>query len=360
LPVRSDGRPFGPTRIYLVTAVTALASLIAVSLGGLPMLLGLAVVLGCIVVALPADARRYLLARISRVGVTVFLAMAVIWILVHNYPDAYRSTPTGLIPAIERYVGWMADLIFGELGDSSYSETVGEGLARTIPISTQLMVYSQVIAVAVAVPGAIYGARFRGRSVDVGFRALALLGLALPIFIVGPLFQYAFGVGDIDLFGLSFGVKLFPVGRYIEFGEGPIDHFKSMAMPTLTLGLTTAASYLVLLRSEILQQLPLDHVLLARSKGLPAGRIIRLHAVRPAAPSAVAAIAAQSSLLFGNLLIIERIFILPGFGDYVLIAIGRRDDLAVVGSLFVIAIILALVNLLADAILLAIDPRLRA
>lgn len=333
-------------------------SLVAVALGGLPMLVGLAVVLGCIMAALPRDARRYLLRRTGRVAVTVFMAMAVIWMLVHNYPDASRSTPTGFVPAMERYVEWMGDVVFGEFGDSSYSETVTEGMARTIPISTQLMLYSQLIAVLVAVPGAIYGARFRGRLIDVGFRSLGILGLALPIFIVGPLFQYGLGVGDIDLMGLSFGWQIFPVGRYIAFGDDPVEHFRSIALPSLTLGLTTAAIYMVLLRSEIIQQLPLEHVLLARSKGVPPGRIIRLHAVRPAAPSAVAAVAAQSSLIFGNLLIIERIFIMPGFGDYVLIAIGRRDDLAVVGALFVIAIILGLINLLADAILLAIDPRL--
>ncbi len=346
--------------MYLVTAVTSVVSLVAVALGGLPMLLGLAVVLGCIMVALPSEARRYLLRRTGRVAATVFLAMAVIWMLVHNYPDASRSTPTGAVPAMERYIQWLADALFGEFGDSSYSETVTEGLARTIPISTQLMLYSQVIALLVAVPGAIYGARFRGRFIDIGFRSLGILGIALPIFIIGPLFQYGLGVGDIDLMGLSFGWKVFPVGRYIPFGEDPVEHYRSLALPCLTLGLTTAATYMVLLRSEILQQLPLEHVLLARSKGVPPGRIIRQHAVRPAAPSAVAAVAAQSGLIFGNLLIIERIFIMPGFGDYVLIAIGRRDDLAVVGALFVIAVILGLINLIADAILLAIDPRLNS
>ena len=75
-------------------------------------------------------------------------------------------------------------------------------------------------------------------------------------------------------------------------------------------------------------------------------------------PSVVAAVAAQSSLILGNVVVIERIFLLPGFGDYVLVAIGRRDDLAVVGGLFVAAAILAVVNLFADALLLVVDPRL--
>ena len=72
----------------------------------------------------------------------------------------------------------------------------------------------------------------------------------------------------------------------------------------------------------------------------------------------MAAIAAQSGAMLGNVVIIEHIFLLPGFGDYVLVAISRRDELAVVGGLFVAAMILAVVNLLADATLLAVDPRL--
>lgn len=341
-----------------VTTVVAVVVLTAVAVGGVPLLFGLVVVGAAGLFLLPTGARRYLVHRTFRVFGTVFLSMAIIWLLVHNYPDASRSTPTGVVPAMERYVTWISDVIFGEFGDSTYSETVGEGLSRTIPISTQLMVYSQVIAVLIAVPGALFGAQFRGRALDVGFRGLSLLGLALPIFVIGPIFQYAVGVGDIDMFGMSWGWQVFPVGRYIPFGEDPVEHFRSMALPCITLGLTTAATYMVLLRSEIIQQLPSEHVMLARSKGVPPGRIIRVHAVRPAAPSVVAAIAAQSSLLFGNMLIIERIFILPGFGDYVLVAIGRRDDLAVVGVLFVIASILAVINLFADALLLAIDPRL--
>ena len=160
------------------------------------------------------------------------------------------------------------------------------------------------------------------------------------------------------LFGWSFGIDLFPTGRYVPLGRSVGDHLRSMALPSFTLAFTTAATYLVLLRSEMLQQLQSEHVQLARSKGLPPGRIVRSHAFRPAAPTMVAAIGAQSALVLGHLLVIERIFTLPGFGDYVLIAIGRRDVAAVAGALFVTSAVLAVVNLFADALLLAVDPRI--
>ncbi len=342
-----------------VTILGLLATMAAIAVGGISLLAGLATAGALSAVALPAGPRRYLLRRLVRVLCSVLAAMAFIWLLVYNYPDASRQTETGLVPAMVRYVAWLGDVVAGDLGGTtSYSETVGEGVSRTIPISMQLLLYSQILAVLVAVPGALLGARFRGRVLDVSFRTTALVGLAVPMFISGVLLMQGLGVGDINLFGLSFGYRLFPTGRYVPLGRGVFEHIQSMALPSITLALTTAATYLILLRSELVQQLTQDHVLLARSKGVPPGQIVRRHALRPAAPSAVAAIAAQSGMVLGNLVIIEHIFLLPGFGDYVIVAIGRRDDLAVVGALFVAAVILAIVNLFADAVLLAVDPRL--
>lgn len=360
--MQTDGLPatLGPVnnRVLIVTMVALVTTFIAVVIGGVPLLVGLGAVSGFALAAMPGGSRRYLLRRLTRIGGSVFVAMGIIWLLVHNYPDSARQTSTGVVPAMERYVAWIGDMVAGEMGDSQYSETVGEGVSRTVPISMQLLAYSQVLALLIAVPGAMLGARYRGGMVDVAFRAISFLGLAVPMFVSGLIFMYFFGVGDLELFGLSWGIKILPTGRYIPIGRDLTEHIRSMVLPSVTLALTTAATYLVLLRSELIQQLQSDHVLLARSKGVPAGRIVRVHALRPAAPSAVAAIAAQSGLVLGNLLIIERIFLLPGFADYVIVAIGRRDDLAVVGALFVTAAILAVVNLFADALLLAVDPRL--
>ena len=293
-----------------------------------------------------------------RVAASVFIAMGIIWLLVHNYPNSARTDATGFFPAMQRYVEWIGDLVAGEMGDTQYSETVEEGIGRTIPLSMQLLAYSQILALVVAVPGALIGAQYRGKVADVGSRAFGMLGLAVPPFVSGLMLIYLLGVGDLELFGFSFGVQILPTARYIPIGRDVVEHFKSMAMPSITLATTTAATYMVLLRSEMLQQLQAEHVQLARSKGLRPSRIIRTHALRPAAPTVVAAIGAQSGLVLGNLVIIERVFTLPGFSDYILVAIGRRDLIAVVGCLFVTAIILAVINLFAEALLLAIDPRI--
>ncbi len=328
--------------------------------GGVPLAVGLGAAAIVALGVLPGGSRRYLLRRLVRSFLSVFLAMAIIWLLIHNFQNSVRTDETGFVAAMERYGQWLGDLAAGELGDTQYSETVAEGVSRTIPISLQLLAYSQLLALLIAVPGAMLGARYRGRAIDVGFRAIGMLGLAIPIFVSSLLLMFLFGVGDLELFGRSWGIQILPSGRYRPIGDGLVVHVRSMTLPSIALAASTAATYLVLLRSEMLQQLRSPHVELARAKGIPTGRIIRAHAFRPASPTLVAAVGAQSGLVLGNLVIVERLFLLPGFADYVLVAIGRRDVVAVAGSLFVVAIVLAVVNLFADAILLAVDPRLDA
>ncbi|MEL6984727.1 MAG: hypothetical protein AAFO29_20030, partial [Actinomycetota bacterium] len=88
-------------------------TLATVAVGGVPLLVGL-VLAGLIgLVALPPGPRRYLLNRSVRVGATVLVTMAIVWLLVHNYPDASRQTPTGLIPAMERYGSWFGGDLVG-------------------------------------------------------------------------------------------------------------------------------------------------------------------------------------------------------------------------------------------------------
>ncbi|MFT7646990.1 MAG: peptide/nickel transport system permease protein [Candidatus Poriferisodalaceae bacterium] len=220
-----------------------------------------------------------------------------------------RFDPGG---AMDAYGSWLGDLFSGELGDTQYSETVVDGVSRTIPLSMQLVLYSQI------------SAGWRARAVDVGVRAVSLVGMSAPVFVIGPVLLILLAVGGLELFGLELGTQMFPAGRYIPIGEGLRGHLMSMTLPSLTLGLSTAAVYLVLLRSGMIQQLTQENAHLARSKGLSPARVVSGHALRPAAPTVVPAIAVHSAIILGNLIIVERIFLLPGFGDYVMIAIEPK------------------------------------
>ncbi len=368
--------------MLVFASIAATLTLVSVAVGGISLLLGLGATAAAALAVLPGGSRRYLVRRLVRVVASILIAMAVVWFLMFNLPPSPSirfaddqslgggggrfgfgigepEVPSGVVAAMEAYGSWLGDLVTGSLGGlTSYSETVGEGVSRTIPLSMQLLLYSQIVALIVAVPAALIGARRRGGPGDVAARAVGLVGLSTPVYMLGPILVFLLAVGEFRLFGLEFGLQVLPSGRYTPIGTSLTGHLTSMALPSLTLGLSTAAVYLVLLRSELLQQLQLDHVALARSKGLSPSRIIRVHALRPAAPTLIAALAAQSGLIIGNLIIVERIFLLPGFGDYVIVAIVRRDLPAIVGAVFVSAVILGVINLFADALLLAVDPRL--
>lgn len=373
----------GAPRVLIGVSIAATVTLASVVVGGIPLLLGLGSAAAAMLAVLPGGSRRYLLRRASRVVASIVVAMAIVWFLMFNLPPSPSirfaddqsiggpgrspfgslfgepEVPTGVLAAMRAYGSWLGDLVLGDLGPvTTYSETVGEGVSRTIPLSFQLLLYSQIVALLVAVPAALLGARYRGRAADVAARAVGFVGLSAPVYLLGPFLVYVFAVGRFELFGVEFGARVLPSGRYVAIGTSLVGHLKSMALPSITLGLSTAAVYLVLLRSELLQQLQLDHVQLARAKGVPPRRIIRRHALRPATPTLIAALAAQSGLLIGNMIIVERIFLLPGFGDYVIVSIVRRDLPAIVGAVFVSAVILGVINLFADALLLAADPRL--
>jgi len=371
------------SRVLVFASIAATLTLASVVVGGLPLLLGLGATAAALLAVLPGGSRHYLIRRTWRVAASILVAMALVWFLMFNLPPSPSirfaddqsvggaggrgfglglgepELPSGVRPAMEAYASWLGDLLTGDLGGlTSYSETVGEGVSRTIPLSMQLLLYSQLIALLVAVPAAMIGARRRGRAGDVAARSFGLIGLSMPVYMLGPILVFLFAVGEFRLFGFEFGFRILPAGRYVAIGTSVVEHLQSMVLPSVTLGLSTAAVYLVLLRSELLQQLQLEHVQLARAKGVSPGRIVRMHALRPATPTLVAALAAQSGLIVGNLIIIERIFLLPGFGDYVIVAIVRRDLPAIIGAVFVSAVILGVVNLVADALLLAVDPRL--
>lgn len=331
---------------------------VTAAFGVLSLRAGLALGLLATIVALPARQRRFMARRFISTLVTIFLAMAVVFLLIHNLPDASRLDETGFVAAMRAYGEWLGDLVVGDLGDSSYSETVTEGVARTIPLSFQLLLYSQVIAVLVALPAALLAARRRGGATDVLVRLGAFFGISMPIIVVGPVLVVWLAVGGFSVFGVDIGGRWLPSGRPSPFGDGIVDHFKAMLLPSLSLAIGSIAAMLVVFRSNLIIQLQQDHAMLARSKGISSWRVVWAHAARPAAPTLASLIAAQTAIVVGNLVIVERLFLLPGFGDYVLVAFGRRDVQAVFGGMFVMVCIIAGVNLIADAFILALDPRI--
>ena len=323
-----------------------------------PLLLGLLVLFGAVLLLLPAPSRRHVIRRMPRVVVLAILATAVIWVLVRVIPDAQRVSRMPVSEAFSEWMEWATTAATGDLGFSDgYRESVNDGVARTIPITLQLAAYSMLVALLVAVPAALMAVRWQGRFVDRAITTTTFVLLSIPPIVIAPLILATFALGGIDIFGVQVGAEWLPSGRYDAVGDGVVPHMQSMALPTLALAAGLVAPYVAVLRTEMLTVGTRDFIQSANARGLPPRLVILRHALPASAPRLVAVVAAQTGILLGSIVIIEHLFLLPGFTDYVLVAISRRDLPPLAGGTAVIAASLALINLLADAIIIAMDPR---
>jgi peptide/nickel transport system permease protein len=170
--------------------------------------------------------------------------------------------------------------------------------------------------------------------------------------------NYIMGVLLIFLFSIRLG--WFPaLSDYVPLWEDPVEHWKSMFLPVLTLTLGQLAVYSRLLRSDMIGTLQNDFITLARSKGVPNSKILFGHALRPSTFSLITAAAVNVGALIGGSVIVEQIFGLPGMGQLVVEAIYRRDFLVVQTCVVIFAITFVIVNFLVDLLYAFIDPRIR-
>jgi peptide/nickel transport system permease protein len=311
--------------------------------------------------AVTDEARRHLQRRGVRVLILMLATSAVLYVFIDVIPNASRAARGSWSLAVERYGNWAGDTLSGDLGFSvGYQEPVSDGIARVMGPSLQIVVYSQLLALAVVVPLACWAAWHRGGWSDRLASTVSLASLSVPIIVVGPLLVFVFALGGPTLFGVEWGVELLPSGLYEPPGAGLVEHVRSLTLPTVAMAAGLVGPYFVTLRVLLIDQMEEHWVAGAVARGLPPAAIMRRHVLRPALPVFGAQVATTTTFLAGNLLLVERIFSIPGLGDYVLTGIGRRDTEAVVGALFVMAGVLATVTLVADTLEVSADPAARS
>jgi peptide/nickel transport system permease protein len=150
-----------------------------------------------------------------------------------------------------------------------------------------------------------------------------------------------------------------PAARYVPFGDGALDHFEHMALPTLALALGLAATYMRVLRSDMITTLQSDFITTAKAKGISNRRILWVHALRPSSFTLLTLVGITTGTLIGGALIVETIFALPGLGTTLFTAIFQKDFLVVQGVVVVLAVGFVLVNFLVDLLYGVLDPRVR-
>ncbi len=253
-------------------------------------------------------------------------------------------------PLAIQYARWIGDAVRGDLGDSLFlNQSVLSSLAERAQPTMLLTLLAMIVAVGLGMPIGIIAARKRGRWIDVGAMAIAIVGISMPTFWLG-----------LNLI-LIFAVKLrwLPVAGYVPLQDGLWDSLKYLILPSLTLGVAQAALIARMTRSMMLDVLNTDYVRTARAKGMGEYRVVTVHALRNALLPLLNVIGLAFAALLGGAVVTEQIFNIPGVGRLLIQAVGRRDVPLVQGTVLVIAAIYVFVNLAVDVASAILDPRIR-
>jgi peptide/nickel transport system permease protein len=255
-------------------------------------------------------------------------------------------------PLPVRYVDWLGNFVTGDFGNYyrvSGTDPVGTRVSDALPVSLQLMLYSQILALVLAVPLGVITAYRAGTRFDRAANTTAFALLSLPNFVLGLVLAYYVGVF----------LGWLPPNGYTKFGDDPVQHIRYMALPTITLAAAQIGVYMRLLRSDMVQTLQEDFIQMARSKGISDRRVLWHHALRPSSLTLLTVGGLNVGTLIGGALVIEVLFSLPGMGLSIFEAISQRQYVALQSFVAILAILFVLVNFIVDVLYTVIDPRIR-
>lgn len=252
-------------------------------------------------------------------------------------------------PLPEQYVTWLGKTITGDLGKSYMTgRPIADELARTFPITLELVVLSISMAVVLGVALGVISAVMVGRTADVLAGLFAVIGVSVP----------GFWLGLILIVYLSVALGWFPPGGFAPLSESVWANLYGMVLPAFTLALHYIALLSRLARSSMLDALSQDYIRTARAMGLGRGLVLA-YAFKNAAAPVVAISAIAFGYAFGWALIIEHVFSIPGMSRSLLNAIRERDYPMIQMVVLVVTAVFIVANLAADIINRAISPKLK-
>jgi peptide/nickel transport system permease protein len=253
-------------------------------------------------------------------------------------------------PILMRYLGWLGHVLQGDLGRSFRTgQTVLQAVAERAPVSFELMLFAEVIGLAIGVPLAIVCAARSGGPFDRFMTGTAFGMLSVPAFLSAILLIYLFAVE----------LRWLPATGYLPFTEDPLANLRFMVLPALTLALAEWPGIMRVLRSDMIASLQEDYIALARAKGLKPSRILFVHALKPSSLTLVTITGINIGRLIGGTLIVETIFALPGIGRLLVGAIYTRDLIILQGAVLLVACGFVIVNFIVDLLYAVLDPRIR-
>lgn len=245
-------------------------------------------------------------------------------------------------PLIEQYGAFLSGLVRGDLGTSlRTSEPVTDQILARLPATFELAAAAMLVAIGVSIPLGILAAVWRGTIVDHAAMTLALSGVSVPNFWLGPLLAIVFAV---------------ELGWLPVSGRGTTAH---LVLPAISLGAALAAILARMTRATMLEELREQYVLAARARGASRFRAVIRHAFRNSLIPVVTVVGLQFGAVLTGAVITETIFGWPGIGRLLIQSIGFRDYPLVQGCILLIAFTYVSVNLLTDLLYGVLNPRIR-
>lgn len=296
--------------------------------------------------------------------VTLFVIATLTFVALRALPggpfDSEKALPPEIKANIEaryglndpmhvQYVRYISGLVRGDWGESYkyVGRSVSDIIAETLPVSMQLGFLSLLMALAVGVPLGVLAASRHNSWVDTTAMLVAISGVALPSFIVGPVLVMIFSFG----IPFSFLHGFLPPALW--------ESWEYMILPVVTLGIRPAAILARMTRGAVLEAIRQDYVRTARAKGVAERNVLFSHVLRNSLIPVLTITGPLVAGLLSGSFIIEVIFAVPGIGKHLVASVTNRDYPLVLGLTLLYSAMLVVANLVVDILYSVVDPRIR-
>jgi oligopeptide transport system permease protein len=248
------------------------------------------------------------------------------------------------LPMHEQYFSYMSDLFRGDMGPSFFypGRSVNELIIQGLPITAELGFYALLTALVIGCLAGVLAALKPNTAQDYVPMSVAMIGICMPSFLLGPLLVLIFGIW----------LDLLPVSGW---GNSQGDKI----LPSITLGAMTAAYIARLSRSGMLEVLNQDYMRTARAKGLPEYVVVIKHALRGGLLPVVSYLGPAFAALLSGSFVVETVFQIPGLGRFYIQAAFNRDYTMILGTTVFLSTLIVIFNLLSDIVAAWLNPRLR-
>jgi len=247
-------------------------------------------------------------------------------------------------PMYEQYLSYLGDLLQGDMGPSFYypGRSVNDLIFQGLPITAELGLYALLIALIIGCAAGVFAALKPNTVQDYLPMSVAMIGICMPSFLLGPLLVLIFGIW----------LDVMPVSGW---GQTMGDK----VLPSITLGAMYAAYIARLSRSGMLEVMNQDYLRTARAKGLPERTVVLRHALRGGLLPVISFLGPAFAALLSGSFVVETVFQIPGLGRFYIQAAFNRDYTMILGTTVFLSTLIVIFNLLSDIVAAWLNPRLR-